>query len=183
MSNLELSCRQFHWFIALNVQIGAHFWTTKKYRTNEAMNNITENLHCHLSVENRWICVYEIICKFHVTYKKRTWRRFVHFQINFGFGCTKRMPDKNLVCTKWLQSFFFLKKSWTNFQLVYRIFECADEHFRGDWFGTFSLHEACDNLPQQSRDTELLKSKYHHMQRYHMRMNVEKKTTKNMNKS
>lgn len=29
--------------------------------------------------------------------------------------------------------------------------------FRGDWFGTFNLYEACDNSLQQSRDTEPLK--------------------------
>lgn len=61
--------------------------------------------------------------------------------------------------------------------------------FRGDWFGTFNLYEACDNSLQQKSRHRAAKIENHHMQRYHMRMNEVKKkqrsttSTKNLHKS
>lgn len=39
----------------------------------------------------------------------------------------------------------------------YFLYAMMKKKFRGDWFGTFNLYEACDNSLQQSRDTEPLK--------------------------
>lgn len=113
--------------------------------------------------------------------KKAQARSVFAFILSVTMAVQRECPTKPLVPFMWIFMYLWHKMAlippcvcereydlvflqrWINLQLaphpIRTIFlVCDDEKkFRGDWFGTFNLYEACDNSLQQSRDTEPLK--------------------------
>lgn len=175
MSNLKSSCRQHHWFIAaLNANKSVccvFFCLLSLFSFNSEKPKLWIIIRRICAV----ICLRQFIEFMLLIWKRRkkiVFKFTFGFKFGFGWWCwfhketTRQSLFSSLSTHKMAQNHFcffvvvqnFKCGSAFNWHRIYMYLIAAANLHCADWFGTFSLYEACDNSLQQSRDTEPLKS-------------------------